>query len=275
MRTRLIVVAVCIAFSSALISSGAVAGTGASTASAACSAATARTLVNAHHMNDFLLQEPVAQVLCGPFAGRGSRAMAVAIAAATCWPVQRWAVFAYSAGRWRLVLNRPEWIVAPLVAVGSEIRASVPVFLPSDSTLCNPSGGTKARLWRWNGTRLSPGPWSWVSAGAHNETHLEFLSPGHDVACEIGDSSGLPAFLAFCHSQTHDLSAEIGTSGPATICTSACAGSPSPTSPTLPYGRALTVGRFRCESLHTGIRCTVTATGEGFLISGATGVRVG
>jgi hypothetical protein len=35
----------------------------------------------------------------------------------------------------------------------------------------------------------------------------------------------------------------------------------------LAYGRHLTVGRFRCDSLVTGVRCVVTATGKGFLMN--------
>jgi hypothetical protein len=37
--------------------------------------------------------------------------------------------------------------------------------------------------------------------------------------------------------------------------------------PTLAYGRQIRVGRFRCQVLHTGVRCTVIATGRGFLIT--------
>ena len=42
-----------------------------------------------------------------------------------------------------------------------------------------------------------------------------------------------------------------------------------------PYGTQVTVGRFRCQSLRSGIKCTVISTRRGFLfnISGAS--RVG
>ena len=45
-------------------------------AKADCSLATALQLVQQHDLNDFLLPNPVQQVLCGPFAGPGSEAMA-------------------------------------------------------------------------------------------------------------------------------------------------------------------------------------------------------
>jgi len=34
-----------------------------------------------------------------------------------------------------------------------------------------------------------------------------------------------------------------------------------------PYGGQVTVGRFRCQSLRSGIKCTVVSTGKGFLFN--------
>ena len=41
-----------------------------------------------------------------------------------------------------------------------------------------------------------------------------------------------------------------------------------------PYGHAVAAGRFRCQSLRSGMKCTVIATGKGFLFNmhGATRV---
>jgi hypothetical protein len=36
--------------------------------------------------------------------------------------------------------------------------------------------------------------------------------------------------------------------------------------PTLNYGRHIDVGRFRCEMLRGGVRCTIVQTGKGFLL---------
>jgi hypothetical protein len=125
-------------------------------AGTACSKATARKLIDAHQLNGFLL--PPAQVLCGPFTGAGSRAMVVTTAAATCWAVQSWSVFSFTGNAWNLVFTRPGFIFPPVVAVGSDLRVETPIFLRSDKTRCNPSGGSEARLWHWNGKTFIPGP---------------------------------------------------------------------------------------------------------------------
>ena len=52
-------------------------------------------------------------------------------------------------------------------------------------------------------------------------------------------------------------------------------GNPGEGTPTLAYGRQITVGRFRCLSRRTGMRCTVIRSGKGFLINRAGVKRVG
>lgn len=52
-------------------------------------------------------------------------------------------------------------------------------------------------------------------------------------------------------------------------------GNPGEGTPTLSYGKQITVGRFRCLSLQIGVRCTVIRSGKGFLISRAGVRRVG
>ena len=76
------------------------------TASGACDEATARQLIAEHNLNSFLLPDPVLQLLCGPFTGPGSQAMAIVVGPLpTCWPSQEWAVFSLVGGEWRLVLD--------------------------------------------------------------------------------------------------------------------------------------------------------------------------
>ena len=45
--------------------------------------------------------------------------------------------------------------------------------------------------------------------------------------------------------------------------------------PRLAYGRTIAYAPFRCTSLQSGIRCTVTSTGRGFLINRSRVTRIG
>jgi hypothetical protein len=63
-------------------------------------------------------------------------------------------------------------------------------------------------------------------------------------------------------------------SGNSTRCHLACGCEETPP-PILAYGQEQVVGRFRCQSLRTGMRCTVVRTGKGFLINSNRAARVG
>ncbi len=176
----------------AVPSAGAVGGsTGSTGAPAACTRATASQLVEQHRLNGFLLPNPVRQVLCGSFTGPGSEAMAVTIGAPTCWPIQRWAVFTLSGGTWRLVLDQPAYLIPPLRAVGSAIRETTAVHRSNDPR-CLPSGGTRSRLWRWNGSRLAAGPWKQVTGGKQPDSRA-FDSPSRNISCGMFDDSSRQA----------------------------------------------------------------------------------
>jgi hypothetical protein len=239
-----------------------------------CSEATARQVVEQHpSVNIFALQEPIRQVLCGPFAGQGSNAMAVTIGAPTCWPIQNWAVFRFTAGDWQLVLNQPAYLVPPLVAVGSDIRETTAVHRAGNSR-CFPKGGTHARTWHWDGTRLVAGPWTQVTKG--EAITRTFYTPSRNIWCSLGDSSD---FLGVtCVSGRAPQSVKMGAAGRLKICHGrrclGCGCAPEGV-PTLAYGRQITVGRFRCLSRRSGVRCTVISLGKGFLINRDGVKRVG
>jgi hypothetical protein len=135
-----------------------IAGAPGAPAQADCSHATANGLVNQARINYFGLQNPVQQTLCGAFTGEGSHAMAVTIAAPTCWGIQHWAVFDFKGGSWRLVMDQPAYLLPPLRAVDDKIKETVAVHRPGDPR-CFPSGGKRSRVWSWNGSKLVPGPW--------------------------------------------------------------------------------------------------------------------
>jgi hypothetical protein len=254
-----------------------VAPAGGTAAKADCSKATARQLVEQHHLNDFLLPNPVRQLLCGPFTGPGSEAMAMTIAAPTCWSPQRWAVFSFTSGAWQLVLDQRRFIF-PLVAVGADIRETAPVFRQGDPH-CIPSGGTHARTWHWDGTRLTAGPWKQVTKGEPKRRW--FFSPSGYLSCAMGDDSRFRA--AACQSlgppkKVTPQKVSLNAAGRLTICrgsVSRCKLGNAGEAPTLGYGRQITVGRFRCRSQRSGVRCTVIRSGKGFLISRDSVRRVG
>jgi hypothetical protein len=162
-------------------------------ASGRCSRATARQVVDQlPDVNIFVLPDPVRQVLCGPFTGPGSNAMAVTIGAPTCWPIQNWAVFRFTAGDWQLVLNTPAYLVPPLVAVGSDIRETTGVHRSGDPR-CFFNGGTRARIWHWDGTRLVAGARKQVkpaNAPADAFTSGYFKTPSGNIQCDYGYRGG-------------------------------------------------------------------------------------
>jgi hypothetical protein len=71
-----------------------------------------------------------------------------------------------------------------------------------------------------------------------------------------------------CQTYPHAESVRLLSSGKLTICHGiSCIGNPPDQVPTLVYGSWLTLGPFRCDSTHAGIKCFVVKTGKGFVIS--------
>lgn len=260
---------------------------GSAAAKADCSMATATRLANQHRLNNFLLPNPIRQLLCGPFTGPGSEAMAITIGAPTCWPVQGWAVFSFSDGDWRLVLSqRLVFVVPPLVAVGGDIRETRPVYRRGDPR-CIPSGGTHARTWHWDGTRFAAGPWKQVKppaapAGGAKSGH--FKTPSGNIVCVYsatgvlcGIKSGLkpkPPYTRECRRIGLDHNADrisLGATGRADPI--ACSGDAGPfvgerSAPVLAYGKTWNRGGLRCRSAFAGLTCR-NKSGHGFFLSRA------
>jgi len=230
-------------------------------------------------LNTFDLPNPVAQLLCGSFTGPGSQAMVVAIGVfPTCWPIQKWAVFSFTGGSWKLVLDEPAFLDVPLVAVGSDIQETTAVFRPGDPR-CIPTGGSHARLWRWDGTRLVAGPWKQVKP-PEPITEAQFYSPSRNLDCGMTDGlSPRGAAVVVCWSLKPTRLVSLSFNGKLSICrrrpgcTADFGESPRPQK--LAYGRQITVGRFRCFSLRTGVKCIVVRSGKGFLINRVGIRRVG
>jgi hypothetical protein len=125
-------------------------------AGAACGLATADRLVeDAHLGNAGTVQQPVAQVLCGAFAGPGTSAMVVSLSTPGCGTSIGWVLYRKTSGRWRKLYENNNG--AYFAKVGTRLRAWQGVLAPSDPH-CFPSSW-RSRLWRWNGSRMVPGPW--------------------------------------------------------------------------------------------------------------------
>ena len=132
------------------------------------------------------VSDPVAQVLCGAFAGPGSQAMVASLAIPSCGRTAGWVVFRRSGATWQLVMERNNG--ADLDAVGTGIRETQFVLRPGDAH-CFPTGGTRSRTWRWNGTRFTSGAWKQSKPAtpaapvADASTYGFFKTPSGNILC--------------------------------------------------------------------------------------------
>jgi hypothetical protein len=106
----------------------------------------------------------------------------------------------------------------------------------------------------------------------------EFYSPSRNLSCELGDDPATRGSYTYCQSWKNPHSVRLTLDGRLKICrggtltTTRCLGNPGENTPILAYGKQLTVGRFRCFSLRSGVECIVIRSGKGFLID-RVGVR--
>lgn len=248
----------------------------ASTASGQCSKAEAIDAVKRLGLRDVSATYPVWKVLCGAFAGTGSQVMVASISGFENVGMLYWAVFRWSGGEWQFLMKQRQ--VAILTAAGSDIRETVSIYRTGDPRCC-PSGGTKTRIWHWNGARFVAGPWSQGAAGNGKSTRAYFFSPSGNLDCQMGDDGKRHAAV-ICQSHTPPSYVGMDVDGRLHICRGVgCVGNPGvidvPKPTVLGYGRQITVGRFRCQSLQIGFRCTVIRSGKGFLINRDGVSRVG
>jgi hypothetical protein len=134
-------------------------------AAAACSRKAAQAALREHPKVDPVYIRSIefpAEVLCGPFLGPGSRAMAVGFAPAVCDPAARilgWGVYRLRSGRWQPVWKT--WTgTLGIKAVGDSIEETAAVSYPADLHCGTPPTATQTRLWRWNGRTFVAGPWT-------------------------------------------------------------------------------------------------------------------
>ena len=242
-----------------------------SAASAACSKAEATAVVKRLGLRDISPTNPVYKVLCGAFTGVGSKTMVVSLGGdGASTGMVYWAVFRGSGSDWQFVMKQRQ--AAVLTAAGSDIREEVSIFRSGDSRCC-PSGGTRSRIWHWNGSSFTASAWKQATKG---EPEREgFYSPSRNIGCGMFDDSEYR--YVNCQSRNLPQNVTMHASGRVTICrdhtpndvNNDCnLGDPGEgVIPVLSYGKQITVGRFRCQSLQIGVRCTVISSGKGFLIN--------
>ncbi len=261
-----------------------------STASANCSKAAAREVVERLGMSiSEPSADPIGKVLCGAFTGPGSQAMVVMLRGPGNTGFVDWAVFRWAGGTWQFVMKQPAG--ASITAAGSDIRQTLPIYRPADSRCC-PTGGTKTRLWRWNGTRFTAGPWKQVTPAAAQAgvfTSGYFRTPSGNIQCVYGYGKG-PGFVqcgiksglkpppprrgpACTQSNRVSLDATGRTSTGRSICPGEDEGDSGPFAPfnvsrVLGYGKTWSGGGLSCKSAVTGLTCR-NKSGHGFFLSTA------
>lgn len=252
--------------------------------STSCSKATALEVATRLQVGaDPSLPNPIAGVLCGAFAGPGSQVMIATLARGTCLPNFGWAAFRLAGGDWQLVMRRNGFGIVS--KAGSDIREEVPVFRSGDSP-CFPSGGKKARTWRWNGSRLVAGPWRQVTP-ADTLKSGSFKTPSSNIVCDyfihIGSrasessigcvvKSGLRPAPPRRPCQEGGYAGDrvyLGMTGAVQV--PSCAGDPGPyvsvdRARVLGYGKTWSGGGFRCASADVGLTCR-SKSGHGFFLS--------
>jgi sugar lactone lactonase YvrE len=106
-------------------------------------------------------------------------------------------------------------------------------------------------------------------------TYAGFYSPSHNLSCEMADRDTRGSYV-YCQSVKAPKSVRMTVDGRLKICRGTrCLGNPAQSTPALGYGRKITIGRFGCISQRTGVKCTVTRSGKGFLIRRSGVRRVG
>ncbi len=293
MRKRLTLIPAGAIAALALMATDALAGGGTSRAgiaSARCSRAAAQSALREHPKFDPIyipkLEFP-GQVLCGAFLGSGSRTMVVGFAAAVCINDSYdlgWGVYRLRAGRWQPAWKHWEGSQS-LAAVGSTIKETTGIRRPTDSG-CNDTGGTRSRIWHWNGSRFVAGPWTTHEApiAVQSNPSVFYARPaGGFITCGIASEAEEQVRCLGVPAGTNPLEnvVTLQSSGQVETCTRhqtevrCFEGNPGENTPTLSAGAVDTLGRFTCKVLETGVECTVAATGKGFLITPGSVTEVG
>jgi hypothetical protein len=96
-----------------------------------------------------------------------------------------------------------------------------------------------------------------------------FYSPSKNISCEVS-SGGEGGAYAFCQSLQKPRSVTLSEQGTLKVCDGTqCLGDGPEDAFELGYGNSVKVGDFTCTSKQTGMRCSVSPSGNGFELSRA------
>ncbi len=250
--------------------------------SARCTKTTARLLVERQGMGDPSGQMSY-KAFCGAFTGPDSRTMVVTFLGPT-GPLD-WAVFRWTGRTWQFLMRRSAG--GSITPAGPDLRQTVSILLPGDSRCC-PSGGTKSRIWHWNGSRFVAGPWSEGKPASPPRAEKSgfFKTPSGNIVCQylVGPSVAFGAVVA-CAIKSGLKPAlprracDIGSYASDRLILDArgpvgappCASDPSALvgesrASVLGYGETWSGGGIRCASALTGLTCR-NKSGRGFFLS--------
>ena len=106
-----------------------------------------------------------------------------------------------------------------------------------------------------------------VASPALAEEVKFFHSPSKNISCEVS-SGGERGASAFCQSLQKPRSVTLSEQGTLKVCDGTkCLGDPPEDAFELGYGKSVKVGNFECMSKTTGMRCSVSPSGNGFELS--------
>jgi hypothetical protein len=186
-------------------------------------------------------RSPIGQVLCGPLAGPGSRAMVATLGGGRCGTAQ-WAVFRHNG--------------ATPAKQGADISEQIDFPRPGEGCLAT---RWRIRTWHWDGSRFTGSPVQVVPDGPNP---AGFLSPDRKIWCALGPGE------AFCGSWTPDETAELFQSGRLTTCTTApCLQNFDENARVLESGRQTVIFGYRCTAEPQAITCVLAGSGKGFRIA--------
>ena len=96
-----------------------------------------------------------------------------------------------------------------------------------------------------------------------------FYSPSRNISCQVS-SGGEDGAYAHCQSLQKPRSVTLSEQGTLKVCNGTqCLGDGPDDAFELGYGNSVKVGNFRCTSKQTGMRCSVSPSGNGFELSRA------